>query len=117
MGRRNDISLAQAVLLVTEGRRLRDEGMPINRIARELGVGDEWIRRRLIPGHREKANAAWRADHPPTGPSKVKIEPYRPKKDEVDRLRASIPKDTRDFTQRFCGDPLPGRSALDRRRA
>lgn len=28
----------------------------------------------------------------------------------------SIPADTRDLTQRFCGDPLPGRSALDRSR-
>lgn len=28
-----------------------------------------------------------------------------------------IPEDTRTFTQKFCGDPLPGRSALDRMRA
>lgn len=27
------------------------------------------------------------------------------------------PPDTRCFTARFCGDPLPGRSALDRRQA
>lgn len=26
-----------------------------------------------------------------------------------------IPEDTRDLTARFCGDPMPGRSALDRR--
>lgn len=31
------------------------------------------------------------------------------------RLQAQIPEDTRDITARFCGDPLPGRSALDRR--
>lgn len=29
--------------------------------------------------------------------------------------RAAIPSDTRDLTARLCGDPLPGRSALDRR--
>ena len=33
--------------------------------------------------------------------------------DTAQRLRA-VPRDTRDFTARFCGDPLPGRSALDR---
>lgn len=27
-----------------------------------------------------------------------------------------LPEDNRTFTQRFCGDPLPGRSALDRQR-
>lgn len=28
---------------------------------------------------------------------------------------AEIPQDVRNLTQRICGDPLPGRSALDRR--
>lgn len=28
---------------------------------------------------------------------------------------AEIPQDTRDLTARICGDPLRGRSALDRR--
>lgn len=31
------------------------------------------------------------------------------------KLFQQIPKDTRDLTARFCGDPLPGRSALDLR--
>lgn len=30
-------------------------------------------------------------------------------------LKKSIPNDTRDLTARICGDPIPGRSALDRR--
>lgn len=29
-------------------------------------------------------------------------------------LSETVPEDTRNFTQRFMGDPLPGRSALDR---
>jgi transposase-like protein len=33
------------------------------------------------------------------------------------RLAQLIPEDTRTLTGRFCGDPLPGRSALDRRQA
>lgn len=37
------------------------------------------------------------------------------KKQEMEKVRsANIPMDTRTFTQRFMGDPLPGRSALDR---
>jgi len=34
----------------------------------------------------------------------------------VARLRAAIPPDTRSLTARMLGDPIPGRSALDRRR-
>ena len=30
---------------------------------------------------------------------------------------AALPKDTRNITQALCGDPLPGRSALDRTRS
>ena len=33
------------------------------------------------------------------------------------RLMARIPQDTRDLTARICGDPLPGRRAIDRRSA
>lgn len=33
----------------------------------------------------------------------------------IEQLFAAIPKDTRGLTARLCGDPLPGRSALDRR--
>jgi hypothetical protein len=38
---------------------------------------------------------------------------------EADWLRhlADMPDDTRGLTERVCGDPLPGRSALDRRQA
>lgn len=30
-------------------------------------------------------------------------------------LYRQVPRDTRDLTARLCGDPLPGRSALDQR--
>jgi len=36
---------------------------------------------------------------------------------EVERLRRSVPADTRSFSARLFGDPLPGRSALDKRRS
>lgn len=36
---------------------------------------------------------------------------------QAERLMDEIPHDTRDLTARVCGDPLPGRSALDKMRA
>lgn len=32
---------------------------------------------------------------------------------DAERLLRQVPRDTRDLTARFCGDPLPGRSALE----
>lgn len=37
--------------------------------------------------------------------------------DELNRIRRAQPPDTRDLTQVFCGDPPPGRSALDKRQS
>lgn len=34
---------------------------------------------------------------------------------DIAARRAEIPLDTRDLTARVCGDPLPGRRAIDRR--
>lgn len=31
-----------------------------------------------------------------------------------DSILLTVPKDTRDLTARLCGDPLPGRRAIDR---
>jgi hypothetical protein len=46
------------------------------------------------------------------GEREVKPDPR-----EVARLKAAIPQDTRSTTGRVFGDPLPGRRAIDRRRA
>lgn len=40
-----------------------------------------------------------------------------PRGEELEARLAEIPPDTRCLTARFFGDPLPGRSALDRRSA
>ena len=40
-----------------------------------------------------------------------------PKGEELAARLADVPADTRCLTARFFGDPLPGRSALDRRNA
>ena len=39
-----------------------------------------------------------------------------PSQIDLDARLAEIPDDTRGLTARICGDPLPGRSALDRLR-
>lgn len=40
-----------------------------------------------------------------------------PRREELAARLAEIPADTRSLTARIFGDPLPGRSALDRRQA
>lgn len=39
----------------------------------------------------------------------------KPNEADAAKALASIPSDTRKLTERVFGDPLPGRSALDRR--
>lgn len=43
-------------------------------------------------------------------------EGWERKRREFEEAMASIPRDTRDLTARLMGDPLPTRSALDRKR-
>lgn len=76
------------------------EGLPSNRIARELGVGIHTVEK-----YRDGCTGPGQRDY------------VRPPEQDVMMRLAEIPPDRRDLTSRFCGDPLPGRSALDRRRA
>lgn len=50
-------------------------------------------------------------------PHNSRPAPCRPMTENQLRLyrERQIPRDTRDLTAQLCGDPLPGRSALDRR--
>ncbi len=41
----------------------------------------------------------------------------RPDQGDIAARLAEIPNDDRTLTQRICGDPLPGRSALHKRQA
>lgn len=51
----------------------------------------------------------------PSSPTRVfRFRASRVPEEDFLRLKAQIPDDTRDLTGRLCGDPLPGRSALDR---
>ena len=51
----------------------------------------------------------------PNGPHGFKR--FRPTPAELRRAVLAIPKDTRDVTGLILNDPLPGRSALDRKQA
>jgi hypothetical protein len=87
---------------VETARAMRHSGHTFREIGGELGVHQETIREwlglkkhrnidRLSTGPREKQSFR------PTGPLPV------------------VPQDTRSLSARLCGDPLPGRSALDKR--
>ena len=82
----------------------------IRPIAAQLGVGREWLKRRLEPEYAKALNERklrarspfprWGCGTDPTSNA------------ELQRLKAQIPKDTRDVTGRICGDPVFERSAL-----
>lgn len=93
------------------------------RISIMFGRSEDWFKRRLVPGYldmRRKSIAAHqeakalginnRRAYRREGPIVISV-----RSDIVDRLRSEIPHDTRTLTGRLCGDPLPGRSALDRK--
>lgn len=104
-----------------------DEGIDPQQIAAEYGITTamcyEWQRRyrRDLSGARSRASQQRREKNYGECRSSRKaagIEAASGTKAEADALRLmdAIPLDTRDVTAFVLGDPLPGRSALDRRR-
>lgn len=96
---------------------LRRLGLKWETVAKRLEVGRDGLQRRLDPVYRDKRNqqlreAQARRDNRPLTDLTARIAD-----DQLERLRATVPRDTRGFTARVCGDPLPGRSALDKYRA
>lgn len=103
--------------LLDRARALKESGMSWRRIAQWLdaGVGAEWFKRRLVPGHAEKMNArnalynkGFRAQ--PNGSAGCLGRP-RPEQPQPALT------DTRDITGRIFGDPIYERSALAKKRA
>ena len=68
----------------------------------------------VIMRARDRLVAEGRLDRKTSGPGKITSERIAVRK-QAEALIDAIPADTRDLTQRVMGDPLPGRSALDRR--
>lgn len=92
---------------------LREMGYSYLRIAKMIGYTHltvrAWFSEKAKHDQRRKYDEmrAYRACVPRDLVHKVRTD--------ADAAKQIVPKDTRDLTARFCGDPLPGRSALDRR--
>ena len=90
-------------------------------LARETGLSPQTLKRHFKAGYKEKERVQrsgyakrypWRQHHRTYNYAERHQTAF--KADVAARL-AEIPKeDNRTFTQRFCGDPPAGRSALDR---
>lgn len=94
------------------------EGLSIRAIARLFGVTPVTVRRQIDDGFRVKLNARqgeyYRRQRASVDNHQAARNP--PEEDWKSRI-AEIPTDTRGLTGRLCGDPLPGRSAWDRKKA
>lgn len=83
-------------------REMRTAGHSVEDIAEALGRSTRNIRERCRALRFGKGGKAWRK--PPTNLVR-----------EEERNPVWPPQDTRDLTGYLCGDPLPGRSAFDRK--
>lgn len=106
-GRRRDITPEMEASLIAAGKELRALGRSWSSVEKQLGVGVEWLRRRLDPGYSDKSNhesSARLCDHRVNGRWERELE--------TGLRNIVILADTRNYTQRFCGDPIFERSAL-----
>lgn len=113
MSRPRRMSNAEENEILEEARHLLSFGLGFDRVGRTLGVGRDWLMRRLVIGYTEKCRQSVRSSAAfSLGPTHRVLPEARLTAAEV---LARIPPDTRDLTGRLLGDPLPGRSALDKR--
>lgn len=97
---------------------LRQAGKTWTEIGKELGVDGTTAHIAVDPEYAAVRRA--RINHRRREKSEITPEMRRAgdrrvSEDDAKVALASIPADTRDLTARMLGDPLPGRSALDRR--
>ena len=98
---------------------LWNQGYSCLRIAEEMFLSESYKDVVLGKIKRLKDEGLLPKDRPqPPIMRRLKINPpvpwLRVSNDERVRRLAAVPPDTRSLTGRVCGDPLPGRSALDR---
>jgi DNA-binding MarR family transcriptional regulator len=96
-------------------KRMRDEGKMYKEIAEILGVKVGALEAILRPERIERMNELRRQRRLKNGGRKSTFAHYTEPRPEI--LGELPPPDTRDLTARILGDPLPGRSYLDRMRA
>lgn len=108
---------------IASARKLRAEGMPWYRIGKALGLSEMTVRCALDPAYAAMLLERRRINRRKNGASKpitqvegISSTREAARRDALARL-AEIPADTRSLTAFICGDPLPGRSAWDRRLA
>lgn len=109
-GQRRDISPEMEASLIAAGEKLRAQGNSWNVLHIVLGPGPEWFKRRMVPGFKEESNRKTREYG--GGSSGFRVNGRWRREQETEFRKAKIYKDTRTFTQRFCGDPIFERSAL-----
>lgn len=104
--------------LVSKARKLRLKGLGYVTIARALGVSQGavyyWLNKDRADARLERQRNRTRKERW-FNPNYICVNYRPPEADYLARL-AEIPPDTRTLSQRLLGDPVPGRSALDRRR-
>lgn len=119
------LSPEEQAAVINRARQLRADGVSWKEASRQLGVCVDRLQMHLNPAFdlaayraRKRAQDARRRDRERSVRTAVDIEPVMsmPLRSDVAARLAEIPADTRDATARFFGDPLPGRSALDRER-
>ena len=98
---------------------MRDNGSSFTGIAKCFGTTFHFVKCSLDPEYlvnRAKGTAiARRKKSGVVRSSSNNVVTNKHTRADAEKLIIQIPKDTRTFTQAFCGDPLPGRSALDKR--
>jgi hypothetical protein len=95
-------------------RRLRAMGTSWDDLGRRFGCDPETIRRQIDPEYRKVRSDRYR---PEGSPYHVLNRDGRVSGAEAARALARVPIDSRTRVARWLGDPLPGRSALDRKKA
>lgn len=92
-------------------RDMRANGASWGSIERATGINSDVLRRRIDP-----AFIAMEAIKRGGPPSTLRLSPWRPTEDDYRIMRATLPTDTRSAFAKAMGDPLRGRSALDKKR-
>lgn len=101
----------------TRARNMRKRGLSWNEVARQLEVSVERLRRAIDPGYAKRRQLSAKAHRVARRgkPHSDDHATYEATRKMAEFLFSKIPPDTRGVTARLMGDPLPGRSALDRR--
>lgn len=105
---------------ISQARAMLAENHTRTQVAAFFGISRYALRRHLDPNYRTETNRKARERRAiekanPRASTHVP-EMTRDAKVDGERLLREVPLDTRGFTARVLGDPLPGRSALDRKR-